>query len=134
MKTNIIFLVFLFGIFSYTASAQCCARHSQASTQAQSQTELVTKSFVVQGNCMGCKAKIEKAASIRGVQNAEWEVATKVLTVTYDPNRTSVEKINIAVQKATNYETSFASTETSTSQNAQGCATKKSDAGCSVTK
>lgn len=54
-----------------------------------------TDSFTVHGNCGMCKKRIETAAKLDGVTAAVWNVDTKVMTVTYDPAKTSAD----AVQK-----------------------------------
>lgn len=52
-----------------------------------------TDSFKVYGNCNMCKKRIEKAAAADGVSKAEWNVSTKVMTITYDAAKTSNEAI-----------------------------------------
>jgi copper chaperone CopZ len=44
-----------------------------------------TETFKVWGNCDMCKARIEKAAKIDGVNMADWNKETKVLTLVYNP-------------------------------------------------
>jgi mercuric ion binding protein len=43
-----------------------------------------TESVKVYGNCEMCKSRIEKALTVDGVKKADWDVDTKMLTVTYD--------------------------------------------------
>lgn len=43
-----------------------------------------TISFQVSGNCIQCKNRIEKAVKMDGVHTAQWDMATKILTVNYD--------------------------------------------------
>lgn len=55
--------------------------------------------LLVKGNCEMCKYRIEAAAkSTKGVQNAVWDVNTKMLEVSFLDSKTSLEKIakNIA--------------------------------------
>ena len=40
-----------------------------------------------------CKKRIEKAALTDGVSKAQWNVGTKVMTITYDSTKTSAEAI-----------------------------------------
>lgn len=54
-----------------------------------------TESIKVLGSCDMCKARIEKAAKIDGVNKAEWNKETKILTLVYNPSVTTGE----AVQK-----------------------------------
>jgi len=44
-----------------------------------------TASFEVAGVCGMCKSRIEKAAKAAGLENANWEVRTQLLTLTFDP-------------------------------------------------
>jgi mercuric ion binding protein len=60
-----------------------------------------TEKFKVQGNCSMCKARIEKAAkSVEGVQSADWDKETKMITVKFDPAKTDLHKIHMAIAKA----------------------------------
>jgi mercuric ion binding protein len=48
-----------------------------------------------------CKARIEKAAkSVEGVQSADWELKTKMITVKFDPAKTDLHKIHMAIAAA----------------------------------
>ena len=50
-------------------------------------------SFKVFGACTQCKTRIEESVKIKGVENADWNVDTKLLKLTYDPSQTSLDKI-----------------------------------------
>ena len=54
----------------------------------------------VSGNCGMCKKHIEKAAKDAGATQANWDKVAKVLTVSFDAAKTSVEKIEISVAAA----------------------------------
>jgi copper chaperone CopZ len=54
-----------------------------------------TETFKVYGNCGMCKKRIEKAAAGEGIAKADWNVETKIMTITYDPSKTT----NTAIQK-----------------------------------
>jgi periplasmic mercuric ion binding protein len=54
-----------------------------------------TETFKVFGNCSMCEKRIEKAAAAEGVTKADWNVDTKIMTVTYDPSKIT----NAAIQK-----------------------------------
>jgi len=59
-----------------------------------------TESFKVYGNCENCKKRIEKAAnSVDGVSKASWDDNTKLALVTYDPAKTTVQKVQVAIAK-----------------------------------
>jgi len=52
-----------------------------------------TDTFKVYGNCGMCKSRVEKAAKAEGATTAVWDKDTKIMTVTYDASKTSVEAI-----------------------------------------
>ncbi len=65
-----------------------------ASASAQEAT-VVTETFKVYGNCGMCKTRIEKALKgVDGIQSAEWSVAKKMATVTYDSKVITLDKIH----------------------------------------
>jgi copper chaperone CopZ len=53
-----------------------------------------TVSFKVFGACELCKERIEKAAKGKGISSVEWNVDTKMLSLTFDPSRTTLEKVH----------------------------------------
>jgi periplasmic mercuric ion binding protein len=93
MKTMRIVLVAMIAIFM------------NLSTQAQNnkqknESSVKTASFKVNGNCDLCKARIEKAAKIEGVSKAEWNKDTKILTVRYEAQKTSLDNIHKKIAEA----------------------------------
>ncbi|NJK97800.1 MAG: heavy-metal-associated domain-containing protein [Bacteroidales bacterium] len=57
--------------------------------------------FKVKGNCSMCETRIEKAAkSVAGVDSADWNVKTKLIVVTFQPNVTDLVEIHNAISKA----------------------------------
>ena len=84
MKKLILVLVI---IFSYTLSAEA---------QKTSKTSRVK--FEVDGVCVMCKERIEKAAALsKGVKFAVWDVDTKELYCIYNNKKTSTLKIKEAL-------------------------------------
>ena len=67
--------------------------NSYAQSNNQSQVATKTESFKVWGNCESCQARIEKAANVDGVTKASWDKDTKLLTIVYNPAKTSGDKI-----------------------------------------
>lgn len=66
----------------------------RAFTQSQSMHESHSVSFKVYGKCGMCKNRIEGAAEkLEGVESANWEVGSKIVTVEYDS--TKVEETSI---------------------------------------
>jgi periplasmic mercuric ion binding protein len=78
MKTIRFIIVALFVI---SPVANLFAQAHDNSQKATTKTE----SIKVSGNCEMCKARIEKAAKVEGVSKAEWNQATKLLTLVYNP-------------------------------------------------
>lgn len=68
-----------------------------ATTQLKAQSKVVTDTITVQGNCGECKERIEDAASVKGVKSASWNKEKDLLTVIYNADKTTLEKISIAV-------------------------------------
>jgi hypothetical protein len=54
-----------------------------------------TATFKVFGNCGMCKERIEKAVVMKGVKSGSWDNETHMLTVTFDPRKTTVDKIQL---------------------------------------
>lgn len=57
----------------------------------------MTTKFKVYGNCGMCKKRIEKAAHLDGVDSAEWDMETKILTVVFDEKKVKPSQIHQAV-------------------------------------
>lgn len=95
MKTLRIFLTVLFAaILGVTTSAQI---HEHMNMDMPSSK---TETFKVWGKCEMCKARIEKTAIASGATTAEWNVKTKILTVNFDPAKTSVEYLSDKLAKS----------------------------------
>ena len=58
-----------------------------------------TETINVKGNCEQCKKRIENAADIKGVKVSNWNEDTKVLSVTYNPEKVSMLQITEAIAK-----------------------------------
>lgn len=71
---------------------------SMISTNANAQNDpFITDTFMVQGVCVSCEKRIEKALKVKGIQSAQWAVETKMLTVSYDPSIIKLEDIHSKV-------------------------------------
>ncbi len=62
---------------------------------AQQTSNVITDSIHVNGACGMCKSRIEKNAKMEGISSATWDKDTKILIVSYDPNKIT----NDAIQK-----------------------------------
>src|SRR6476660_5552194 len=59
-----------------------------------SQDATTTKASIhVDGVCVQCKHRIEKALKLKGVQSGVWDVSTHQLSLSYDPAIVSMEQI-----------------------------------------
>ena len=91
MKTiKILFIVLATALFSSTS-------YSQSNQKAASATKAKTETFKVWGNCESCQARIEKAAKVDGVSTANWNKDTKMLTIAFNPAKTSDEAIQKSI-------------------------------------
>jgi copper chaperone CopZ len=53
-----------------------------------------TETFKVWGKCEMCKDRIEKTAKAEGATKASWDAKTSLLTVSYDPSKTSKDALS----------------------------------------
>jgi copper chaperone CopZ len=53
-----------------------------------------TESFKVSGACGMCKTRIEKTVKAEGATSAAWDEKTQLVTVTFDPAKTSVDALS----------------------------------------
>ena len=86
------------GVFKIDAASQLAGKKSMMSSKGSSegmnnhhgvhqivQQDFKTDKFKVSGACGMCKNRIEEAAkSLKGVKTAEWNLETKILTVSYN--------------------------------------------------
>lgn len=83
MKKFIIIAVLLYGTVSFAQN-----KNAKASIE-------------VNGVCMQCKARIEKACIVtKGVKSAVWNVDTHELKLIYDENKTNLKTIQANIAKA----------------------------------
>jgi mercuric ion binding protein len=75
--------------------------------------------------CEMCKETMEKAMAYeKGVKEANLDVDSKILTVTFDPKKTSAEKIKTAVTK-TGYDADEMKAEARAYDNLHACCKKE---------
>ena len=91
---------------------------------AQSQTTVIveemTSKFKVYGNCGMCEKRIEKAAKIEGVSSADWNVETKILTITFNPAVVRPSQVHTAVA-AVGHDTEKVRADDEVYANLHGC-------------
>ena len=71
----------------------CFAQLAVAQQATTGNDNLQTAQFKVLGNCGMCKKTIEKAGNVKGVSKTEWNVETKVATITIDTTKISFGEI-----------------------------------------
>jgi mercuric ion binding protein len=82
----------LFSLIALLLSAQ--------SIQAQSSSKFKKITYDVDVKCNSCKEKIGKAmAYTKGVKDCDVDVSKKQVTVTYNPNKTTKDKIKKELEK-----------------------------------
>jgi len=80
------------------AFAVCTQVTAQDKKQKAAKTE--TMKCWVSMDCESCKAKIEKNIPFeKGVSDLKVDLPTKMVTLTYKPDKTSPEKLEKAIQK-----------------------------------
>ncbi|MDR1601648.1 MAG: efflux RND transporter periplasmic adaptor subunit [Tannerella sp.] len=88
------------GAFAVDASAQLEGKPSMMSLE-NTPDGATGASFTVQGLCEMCRDRIEKAAkSVTGVSFASWNQETNVLTLKYNPEKTSPGAIGRTIAEA----------------------------------
>ncbi|OFX73188.1 MAG: hypothetical protein A2X12_06355 [Bacteroidetes bacterium GWE2_29_8] len=58
--------------------------YAQKQNNSKNVTTIKTEKIKVYGNCGSCKTRIEKAAKMKGVSKADWDIKTNMLTLVYD--------------------------------------------------
>jgi mercuric ion binding protein len=86
MKTvKLIIIVTVLIVFGFSSTLQ--AQNSMNMNMPSSKTETLK----VWGNCEMCKTRIEDAVKEEGATNATWDQKTKLLTLTFNPSKTSLD-------------------------------------------
>lgn len=71
--------------------------NTNESENKQSKTEIsngvTISTFKVWGNCNMCKETIESSLKVEGISKADWNKESKMISVSYDVNKISLEEI-----------------------------------------
>ena len=67
------------------------------SFQFKAQEGIKTATFTVKGNCEECKERIENAGDIKGVKLLKWNDKSKIASVTFNSDKTSLLQIEQAI-------------------------------------
>ena len=62
--------------------------------------KLISAQFKVYGDCGNCRRRIEAAAIEGGAKSADWNVLSNLMTVKFNPETTSLKKIETAIANA----------------------------------
>jgi copper chaperone CopZ len=85
-------------LFLLSGLALCLALSAQENKNGKSGSEKVT--FAVNMHCDNCKAKIEKNISWeKGVKDLTVDLGKKTITIVYNPQKTTEDKLKKAVEK-----------------------------------
>jgi copper chaperone CopZ len=79
-----------------------------------------TDTLLVSGNCEMCEKNIEESLLVKGVKSADWNMATHVLTVSYNPSKITLTQIHHLVAMS-GYETSREKADATAYQNLPKC-------------
>ena len=74
-----------------------CLFISTAAKSQTSNTKTNSASFKVMGVCEMCKKRIEKALKTKGVETADWDIDTKMLSVVFDTTKITLDKIHVRI-------------------------------------
>jgi copper chaperone CopZ len=83
--------------FSILFLAGTSALQGQTPATPASGSTIMTTKFKVLGNCAMCKKRIETAAKVDGVNTADWNMDTKMLTITFDRSKVMPSKVHQAL-------------------------------------
>ncbi|MBP6302899.1 MAG: heavy-metal-associated domain-containing protein [Bacteroidia bacterium] len=64
------------------------------------QSKDTTVTFKVYGNCEMCKSTIENAVDVKGVKAADWNIKTGLITLTYQQQKITLDKIHELIAAA----------------------------------
>ncbi len=88
MKKNLFLIVLACTFFAFSANAQ------QQNQKKHQKTELKKEIFTVYGNCGMCETRIEGALeNVEGVNLAEWDKNTDLMTVSINPKIISLDVV-----------------------------------------
>lgn len=63
-------------------------------------SSLKTETFKVWGNCEKCKKTIESAVSVNGVTHKDWNVGSKLMTITFDTTKVKLGQLQQLIAKS----------------------------------
>jgi copper chaperone CopZ len=109
-------LLIVVALFTFSVSVMAQTESKKEATKAA----YVTSVIEVSGNCGQCKERIETAVDVTGVRKAEWSPKTGKLTITYKPEKVSLEKIEKLIA-AVGHDTKTVKADVKTYEDLPGC-------------
>jgi copper chaperone CopZ len=106
----------IFAFFALSLSVNAQSEPKKEATKATFETSIIE----VSGNCGQCKERIETAVDVAGVRKAVWSPKTGKLTITYKPEKISLEKIEKLIAAA-GHDTKTVKADTKTYESLPGC-------------
>ena len=94
-------------------SVSLIAYHSQAQSKQDT-------TMMVNGVCNMCKQVIEESSMLEGVYSAEWSPETKVLQLSYDPEKITLAAIGASINKS-GYDTEYNTADEEAYQSLHRC-------------
>lgn len=70
-----------------------------------------TETVKISGNCEMCKKNIEKAGNLKKVAIVNWDIDSKMATLTYDSSKTNADEILSRIAKSGYDNEKFSATE-----------------------
>src|ERR1700704_2396851 len=77
----------------YKYVAMLCLIFSGTASYSQQSSKDSITAFKVFGACEQCKHRIEEAVKGKGVRSANWDVDNKILSLSFNPSQTTLEKV-----------------------------------------
>jgi periplasmic mercuric ion binding protein len=81
-------------IFLFALSSTSIAQTHEHGNMNMIMDSTKTESFKVFGKCDMCKVRIEKTVISEGATSASWDSKTQILTVAFDPSKTSKDRLS----------------------------------------
>lgn len=88
MKIKVIVMLLLFAVL-----ISCNNKTETISTTTETADGQATSTFKVWGNCEMCKENIESSLKVDGISKADWNVETKIITVSYNKSKITLDQI-----------------------------------------
>ena len=90
---NIIKIIAIACIVVTISSCGDKVESENADTKIEVVNGTATSTFKVWGNCDMCKETIETSLKVDGISKADWNVDSKILTVSYDTGKITLDQI-----------------------------------------